>query len=468
MRLGIYARISDDTEGTGLGVERQIEDCQHVTRARRASSTELYVDNDVSAYSRRVTRPRFEAMLSDLGTKLDGIVVYNLDRLARQPRDLERVIDIYDDHPKLLFATVEGDINLATPDGRTMARVMVAFANKASADTGRRTKRKHLELAKLGKPVGGYRPFGWREDKATLHPEESAVMRGVIEDVIAGKTIRSVTYGLNERGYKTTAGNTWSFQTLRNYLRNPRLVGWRTHQRKVLLDEHGDPVQGLWEPLVGEDTWDRLQEALRRRQSAQGWGRPARPNARIYLLTGLARCGHSGCNAVMHGSAQPNGRFIYACGAGSYNGHSNSISGLPLDGFVRDVVAASLAGEATSAVPQAEWSGQAELERLDAQLEAVLDRAMSASGSMQQKLWARAEALGQEKDRMHQDRARWIAETTGPVVGTVTPEMFERLEEDQIRAIIEERVQAIVVTPARRRGGPLDWSRVRVIPVERG
>ncbi len=39
----------------------------------------------------------------------------------------------YDGRP-LVFATVQGDIDLSTPAGRTMARVMVAFANKASMD----------------------------------------------------------------------------------------------------------------------------------------------------------------------------------------------------------------------------------------------------------------------------------------------------------------------------------------------
>jgi DNA invertase Pin-like site-specific DNA recombinase len=74
-------------------------------------------------------------MLKDLETGvIQGIVVYDLDRLARQPKDLERIIDIYDRKP-LIFATVQGSIDLSTPDGRTMARVLVAMANKSSMDT---------------------------------------------------------------------------------------------------------------------------------------------------------------------------------------------------------------------------------------------------------------------------------------------------------------------------------------------
>lgn len=43
-------------------------------------------------------------------------------------------------------------------DGKLMARIYAALANKASADTSRRVSRKHLELARQGVPVGGTRP----------------------------------------------------------------------------------------------------------------------------------------------------------------------------------------------------------------------------------------------------------------------------------------------------------------------
>jgi DNA invertase Pin-like site-specific DNA recombinase len=96
------------------------------------------VENDVSAYKTKVVRPEFEALLDGLKLGLvDGVVLYDLDRFARQPVDLERAIRIFDDRPGLVFATVQSDIDLSTSDGRTMARVMVAFANKSSMDTSR-------------------------------------------------------------------------------------------------------------------------------------------------------------------------------------------------------------------------------------------------------------------------------------------------------------------------------------------
>src|SRR5690242_18400057 len=114
--VGVYLRISDDSAGEAKGVARQREDCTALAAVRRWEPV-IYEDNDVSAFRRGVVRPEFERMLADLKAgQIRGIVVYDLDRLARQPRDLERVIDLYEETPGLIFASLQGDINLAAAD----------------------------------------------------------------------------------------------------------------------------------------------------------------------------------------------------------------------------------------------------------------------------------------------------------------------------------------------------------------
>ena len=49
--MAIYARISSDAEGTGLGVARQVKDCRKLAKSRGWAVADEYVDNDVSAYS---------------------------------------------------------------------------------------------------------------------------------------------------------------------------------------------------------------------------------------------------------------------------------------------------------------------------------------------------------------------------------------------------------------------------------
>ncbi|MFE9001751.1 recombinase family protein [Streptomyces sp. NPDC007875] len=117
-KVGIHTRISRDDEGDAPGVARQRTDCERLADLRTWQPVKIYEDNDVSAFKRNVVRDEFELMLKDLRAGLiDGVVAYDLDRLARQPRDLERLIEIFDERPRLEFATVTNDVNLGTADG---------------------------------------------------------------------------------------------------------------------------------------------------------------------------------------------------------------------------------------------------------------------------------------------------------------------------------------------------------------
>src|SRR6185437_3880522 len=89
VRAGLYARISSDREGDGLGVARQLQDCEQLAAAKGWTIAERYVDDDVSAYSGK-PRPAYVRMLDDVRTgAIDAVVVYHLDRLHRQPKELE-------------------------------------------------------------------------------------------------------------------------------------------------------------------------------------------------------------------------------------------------------------------------------------------------------------------------------------------------------------------------------------------
>ena len=94
VRAGIYARISSDREGDGLGVSRQLEDCERLAERKGWQVVEQYVDDDVSAWSGR-QRPEYARSLADLEAgSINGLLVYDLDRLHRQPSELESFIDL--------------------------------------------------------------------------------------------------------------------------------------------------------------------------------------------------------------------------------------------------------------------------------------------------------------------------------------------------------------------------------------
>jgi site-specific DNA recombinase len=140
-----------DREGAGLGVARQEEeDCRALAQRLEWTVAQVYVDNDTSAYSGK-PRPAWERLLADVRAgAVTAVIVWHVDRLTRSPRELEDVIDLADRHG-LALATVTGDVDLATPTGRMVARMLGAAARHESEHKAVRQRRQARQAAEAGR-----------------------------------------------------------------------------------------------------------------------------------------------------------------------------------------------------------------------------------------------------------------------------------------------------------------------------
>src|SRR4051812_36154319 len=89
-RAGIYVRISkaDDEEGDSLGVQRQEDDCRAEAKRRGWPVLGFYSDDGRSAYSGK-SREHYVRLCDDLKSGvIDAVVVWDVDRLHRSPREL--------------------------------------------------------------------------------------------------------------------------------------------------------------------------------------------------------------------------------------------------------------------------------------------------------------------------------------------------------------------------------------------
>src|SRR5687768_8860912 len=124
-RAAIYTRQSLDRTGEGLAVRRQLEDCRALVKRNGWRIVEEFSDNDVSASSGQ-DRPNYRRMLAAvMAGRIDTIVAWSPDRLARRPRDLEDILDLAEAHG-ISLATFSGDVDLSTPYGRALARIFGA------------------------------------------------------------------------------------------------------------------------------------------------------------------------------------------------------------------------------------------------------------------------------------------------------------------------------------------------------
>ncbi|MGH3450931.1 MAG: recombinase family protein, partial [Haloechinothrix sp.] len=139
--LDSYARLSRVPETGELEkIDTQLADNRKVIKRLGATLGEE-LDDGLSAWKRRVRRPGWERLLERVRSgESDGIVVWHTDRLFRQPRDLETLIELADKGFKVTSA--HGEKDLSNPDDRFILRIEVAHAARSSDDTSRRIKRR--------------------------------------------------------------------------------------------------------------------------------------------------------------------------------------------------------------------------------------------------------------------------------------------------------------------------------------
>jgi site-specific DNA recombinase len=277
----LYARISADTDGKSLGVQRQLEDCRRLAADRGWPVGAEYVDNDVSAFSGK-PRQQYARMLADLESGArDAVIVYNLDRLHRRPVELEEFVALCERVGVSQVATVTADIDLGNDDGLFMARIFAAFAAKESGRKSARIRRKMLQNAEQGLPHGSVRPFGYEDDKVTLRDSEAAVVRQMVDRYLAGQSLLSLTVWLNESGIRPAVAKSWQTSAVRQILCSGRIAGLREHRGEVI-------GEAKWPAIITPAERDRVLARITARAVTKTRA------ARTYLLSGMLRCGRCG------------------------------------------------------------------------------------------------------------------------------------------------------------------------------
>lgn len=330
-------RISDARDEDTKGVDAQGKDCDG--RAERIgwtigpAATHRIVENDTSAFKRkkillpdgrrelRTVRPGFRLALAMLADgRADGLIAYDLDRAVRDPRDLEDLIDVVESKfPRIPVESVTGSLRLGSDAEVTMARVMVAVANKSSRDTARRVARARQRQAEEGQWGGGKRPFGFGPDGVTVDPAEAAEIRRAGDAILAGVSLRQVTASLRERKVPTVTGAAWDTVTVRDMLLRPRNAGLMVYRanggrgpRAARLYTDADITgKAPWEPIIAEEAWRAVRAILTDPSRRNGPG-----NVPRWLGSRIYECGvcSNGATMIVSGSTSHGYRYFrYIC-----------------------------------------------------------------------------------------------------------------------------------------------------------
>lgn len=299
MRAGIYTRQSLDKNGDGLAVARQLAENERLCEQRGWKVVARESDNDISGYSGKA-RPGYQRIIALMESKqVDVVVVWAVDRLTRKLADLVTLIDLCE-RTGVKIATVSGDLDLSTESGRLVARILGSVAQGEVETKAKRQRAAARQAAEAGAVRSGCpRPFGWLEDRKTMHPQEGPAVADACRALLAGGTISGVCRDWTARGlrpHQAAEGKPWTRNSITTILKSARNAGISTYR--------GEEVgRGTWQPLISEETYRAVMQLL------DDPARKRSPGVRT-VLGGLATCC---CGNSISASSNALGQQVYRC-----------------------------------------------------------------------------------------------------------------------------------------------------------
>ena len=282
LNCAIYTRVSTDNQA-----EVEFNSCQAQEEKIKSfikSQENLFVFkmySDAGFSGANLERPALQEMLRDIQeNKINIVISYKIDRLTRSPKDFYALMEIFEQY-KVDFISITERFDTPTPSGRLLRNIMLTFAQFERELTSERTKDKLIERANKGMWNGGGIPFGYKVVDRRLVPDGQKLTE--IFAIFAESGSLAKTYKLlKNKQIINNKGLPFSKAHLQSILRNPVYIGKMRFSGKI--------YQGMHQPLISEDLFNRVQTLHHEKQRKMRLYKD-------YLLAGLVRCVE--CNSMM-------------------------------------------------------------------------------------------------------------------------------------------------------------------------
>lgn len=439
MRAVAYIRRSKDpNEGNSSLIDQRNWITEESARRGHDLAPHDIFEEVVSAYRdrRRPQRDLLEAALTSGDVR--ALYVRDLDRLARRLTDTARIVDLCNRHDVIIY-THERVLAPRSPDTILLVSVLGGLAETEAATTSKRLKRTAENIRQKG-GWNGPAPYGWiRPEQRNangvktlkLHPEESRVVRQIVEWRLNGLTVAEIVRRLSEEHVVNREGRPFQYRTIAAMLRHPLLAGYNSitakakdrpsnggpdfrDTREIVYDKNGHPVKSH-EPICTEEEWEALRLLMKHQPMKR-----TRSRANGLPLIGLVFCGICGTKMTSNRSNSDNGAYICQGRMRGKDCPGTAINAPAVERFIRDVVIGSLDNPVIRRI----------------QAEALAERASGGQSTELTKLHEQAEQLDKSIRLLQAqvDRAPAIAMAA----------LIDRInEEDSIRTQIESKIAAM-------------------------
>ncbi len=315
-RAVLYLRVSTkeqarrDGNAEGYSLPTQREAGQAKAEALGATVIEEYLDKDTGTALAK--RPAMQRLLRrvEQDEDVDYVIVHKLDRWARNTREdliADFSLEVAGAHLISCSETID-----RTASGRLLHSMLASVNEYHSRNMSDEIKRKTLQKVLDGGTPNvaplGYRNVGEGGRRYVIRdPEPADLLAWAFETYASGDwTVKSLLEALTERGLRSRGGpNTprkqLSTSQLHRILRKPYYKGLVTYR--------GVNYPGKHDPIVSEETWDRVQDVLASHRSG------TKQREHPHYLKGTIYCGHCHSRLIVSMSRSKTGTVhpYYMC-----------------------------------------------------------------------------------------------------------------------------------------------------------
>jgi DNA invertase Pin-like site-specific DNA recombinase len=233
MKLIAYIRVSTDLQEKGLGPDVQRQAIRSWAKSNGHRVTAWTDDLGISGSNGLDTRVGLAEALSAVRSgSVGGVVVYRLDRLARDLILQEQLLVEVQRVGGVMFSTSDTENMFLTDDPDDPTRRLVRHVLGALAEWERSLIKLRLQSGRNRKAaIGGYAhgapPLGYRAQGKALvaEPGERATVERIVALHRGGSSLREIAAALDTEGRRTKRGASWHPTTIARVLRRETVEG---------------------------------------------------------------------------------------------------------------------------------------------------------------------------------------------------------------------------------------------------